>query len=107
MKSGGPEEDNHDLNPGCYTDDANERYVAMDIFEDIQVIVETTAVQCIENLHPEERIEYDGVQLSFQSEIRRIMSENERSVEVEYQRDSKLINGLANNHLPHLPTKSC
>lgn len=68
----------------------------------VELVVETTAVELVEDLHPDEHVEDDGVELEFLRGDGGVVAEDRVASEVENQDDDDLEDGLADDHLPHL-----
>lgn len=74
----------------------------MDADEDVELVVETTAVELVEDLHPDEHVEDYGIELELLRGDGGVVAEDGVASEVENQDDDDLEDGLADDHLPHL-----
>ena len=79
----------------------DEEVVAEDAFEDVELVVQTPVVEDVEDLHPHETVENDGVQLKLHVGIRQIVAKNVTTGEVEDEDDGELVDVLPHDLLPH------
>lgn len=93
--------DDHYLTPDHDAVDTEEPVVPEHAFEDVQLVVKSPVVKLIENLHPNEGVENDSVELQLTFVGAETAPEKLVASEVEHKGDGKLVNGLSNNHLPH------
>jgi hypothetical protein len=70
--------------------------------KNVELVVETSVVEDVEDLHPDECVEDDSVQLELLVGIGEIVAENGATSEVENKDGSELVNILAHDLLPHL-----
>lgn len=102
-KGHAPDEDDHDLAADHEAVDSQKPIVLEHAFEDVEVVVQSAVVELVENLHPDKRIEDDGVELEALLFLRAVkdIPKDMGSGEIEGERHSQLIDGLADNHFPH------
>jgi hypothetical protein len=74
----------------------------VDADKNIELVVKTSAVEFVEDLHPDKDIEDDGVELELLALDARVVVEDGTTGEVENENDDQLEDGLANDHLPHV-----
>ncbi|CRK22699.1 hypothetical protein BN1723_012736 [Verticillium longisporum] len=84
------------------TVDADEEGVALNAFEDIELIVKTTVVELVEDLHPDKRVEDHSVKLKLLLRVAGVVSEDAGASKVQDQCRRELEDGLADDHLPHV-----
>lgn len=82
--------------------DEDEEQVAVDADKHVELVVETTAVELVEDLHPDEHVEDDGIELELFGRDGGVVAEDGVAGKVENQDDDDLEDGLADDHLPHL-----
>lgn len=63
LESTRSDKDNGNLQSNHEDVDDDEELIAVDTFEDVELVVETTVVELVEDLHPYEGVEDDGVEL--------------------------------------------
>lgn len=102
-KGHAPDEDDQDLAADHEAVDSQKPIVLEHAFEDVEVVVQSAVVELVENLHPDKRIEDDGVELEVFLSLRAVkdISKDLVSGEIEGERHSQLIDRLADNHFPH------
>ena len=84
--------------------DAQEEIVLEHALKDIELVVKTTVVKLVEDLHPNEGVEDDCVHLTSKKPARVILEIIPKyfgSSKIEYKRHNELVDGLSNYHLPH------
>lgn len=102
LKGLAADEDNHDL-PRDHDDvDDDEEGVAVNAFEDVAVVVETATVEFVEDLHPDEGVEDDCVELCLDDRVGGVVAEDGSTGEVEDKGDDELVDGLTDDHFPHV-----
>ena len=70
----------------------------MDTFEDVELVIETTIVEFVEDLHPDESVEDHSVELFLTC----AGSKDFIACKVEHECDDELVDRLACDHLPHV-----
>ena len=86
--------DDHEYN-------ANEEPVAKDTLKHIDLIIEASVVENVKNLHPDEDVEDEGVELQLLICVREVITEDISASEVEDKDDGKLVDVLASDLLLH------
>ena len=82
--------------------DDDEEQVAVDTHENVELVVKTATVEFVEDLHPDEHVEDDGVELQFFGFDGCVVAEDGTTGEVEDENDDELEDGLTDDHFPHL-----
>ena len=77
--------------------DADEEWISLDTAENIQPIIQSTTVNLIKNLQPDESVESDCLH-----GFRRPGGEDLLACEIENKGNDKLENGLTEYHFPHV-----
>lgn len=95
-------EDDDDLETNHEEGDEDKELVALDALEDVELIVEAAVVEHVEYLHPDKGVEDDGVEFSLLPLDGGVVAEDLVAGKVEDKGDGELIDGLADDHLPHL-----
>lgn len=95
-------ENDHDLQTDDESDYANKVGVAVDAFEHIEPVVESPVVEDVEDLHPDEGVEDDGVELELLVLVGEVVAENVATSEVEDEDGGELVDVLTHDLLPHL-----
>ena len=95
--------DKHDRDLTCDHDSVNAEkpIVLQDSLEDVESVVESSAIELVKNLHPNKRIEDNCIQLKLDVLIADIVAKNAGASKVQCKRESELVDALPNNHLPH------
>ena len=94
----------HDLAADHDRVDAEEPVVSAHAFKDIEVVIEASVVEFIEDLHPHEGVEYHCGELLGSVDwvgIVKVGAEKLVSGEVEHECYGQLVDCLAEDHLPH------
>ncbi|CRK40199.1 hypothetical protein BN1708_008135 [Verticillium longisporum] len=84
------------------TVDADEEGVALNAFENVELVVKTTVVELVEDLHPDKRVEDHSVKLKLLLRVAGVVSEDAGASKVQDQCRRELEDGLADDHLPHV-----
>lgn len=84
------------------TVDTDEEEIALKTFEDVEFVVETTVVELVEDLHPDESVEDHGIELELLSRVGDIVAEDLLACKVENEGHDQLEDGLADDHFPHV-----
>lgn len=71
-------------------------------FKDVELVVEPTVVQLVEDLHPHKRVKHNGIQLQHLILIMAIVAEDLGAGKVKCEHHDQLQDRLSNDHLPHL-----
>lgn len=95
------DEYDHDLTTDHDAVDSDKPVVLQHPFEDVEVVVEPAVVKLVEDLHPDKRVENDGVELKLLLLVGEIVSKNAAASKEEREGHSKLIDRLPEDHLPH------
>jgi hypothetical protein len=95
------DEDDGDLKSDDQNHNADEEEVAEDAFKHIELVVETSVVEDVEDLHPDKTVENDSVELQLFVGIRKVVAEDVATGEVENEYDCELVDVLAGDLLPH------
>lgn len=69
--------------------------------EDVEVIVQTAVVVLVEYLHPDERVEDNGGEHLLRLFLPEVSADDFVSGKVEHEGYGELVDGLAQDHLPH------
>jgi hypothetical protein len=93
---------NSDLQANHDAVDSDEEPIALNASEDVELIVKAAAVELVEDLHPDEHVEYDGIELKFFALNIGVVAKNRIALKVQNKHNNKLENGLSDDHLPHL-----
>ena len=88
------EADDHD-------DDADEEPVAEDTFKHVELVVEAAVVEDVEDLHPDEAVEDEGVELELYVRVGKVVAEDIATGKVEHEDDGDLVDVLTHDLLPH------
>jgi len=64
LKRSAADEDDHNLQCDNKYDDTDEEKVAEDPLEHVEFVIETSVVENIEDLHPDEAVENDSIKLN-------------------------------------------
>ena len=76
--------------------DNDEEEIAVQASEDVEAVIQSSVVELVEDLHPDEGVEHNGSPLVFG-----VVEEVATFGEVEDEGDGELENCLADDHLPH------
>lgn len=97
------DENNHDLSGNHQDIDSHKPVVSVYSLEDVEPVVETSIVEFVENLHPNEGIENDRVHLRLQKIIVfQVVAEDTGPDKVKNEGNHQLVDRLADDHLPHV-----
>lgn len=94
--------DDGDLESDHDAVDEDEEQVAVDADKDVKLVVEASAVEFVEDLHPDEDVEDDGVELELFGLEAGVVVKDGAAGEVENEDNDQLEDGLTDDHLPHL-----
>lgn len=94
-------ENDHNLEPDNENNDADKVRVTVNTLEDIEFVVETSVVEDVEDLHPYESVEDDGVKLELLVWVGEVVAENGTTGEVEDKDGGELVDILASDLFPH------
>ncbi len=95
-------EDDGDLCTNHDAVDANEEVVVLQTSENVELVIQTTIVELVEDLHPNESVENHGVELKLLCRVAQVVLEDSTSSEVEDESDNQLEDSLTDDHLPHV-----
>lgn len=105
-KSCATDENDHDLTANHQGIDSHKPVVLQDSLEDVKTVVETSIIEFVEDLHPDECVKDYRVHLRLQEGVVfHVVSKDTGSGEVENESDHQLVDGLSDNHLPHVCCK--
>lgn len=82
--------------------DDDEEVVAVNTLKDVELIIQPTVVELVEDLHPHKGVEDHGVELELLVFVVGVIAEDGVAGEVEDQGSSQLEDCLADDHLPHV-----
>ncbi|KZL80213.1 hypothetical protein CI238_06569 [Colletotrichum incanum] len=96
--------DKNDGNLGADHDavDNDEEVVAVNALKDVELVIETTVVEFVEDLHPDKSVEDHGVELKLLVLVEGVVAEDGVTSEVQDERGGQLEDGLPDDHLPHV-----
>jgi len=80
--------------------DANEVFIFEHPFKYVELVVETAAIPLVEDLHEDKSIEHQCLQLILF--MYSLIRQDTDPSKIEDERNDKLENCLANDHLPHV-----
>ena len=92
---------NENLQANNHDNDANEEPIAKDTLKHVELVVETPVVEDVEDLHPDEAIEDDCVELELLVGIGKFVAKDIATSEVKHEDDCDLVDVLTNDLLPH------
>lgn len=95
------DEYDHDLTTNHDAIDSDKPVVLQHPFKDVEVVVKPAVVELVQDLHPDKRVENDGIELKLLLRVSKIVSKNAAASEEECKGHSKLIDSLSDDHLPH------
>jgi hypothetical protein len=94
-------EDDQDLQTDDHEHNADEEPVAKYALKHIDLVIEASVIEDVEDLHPDEDIEDEGVELELLVGIREIVAEDVATSEVEHEDNGELVDVLTGDLLPH------
>lgn len=81
--------------------DYHEPSISQDPLEDIELVVQSTAVQLVENLHPDEGVEDDCVEFDLLPVDLGIILEDPVACKIQRETEGELVDRLPQHQLPH------
>lgn len=91
------DENDGDLQTDHENVNEDEELIALQTLKDVVLVVQSSVVELIENLHPHKGIEDDGAELGVG-----VAREDAGAGKVQNKGDDELENSLADDHLPHV-----